>query len=64
MMSDNQIFAYNKIAMTNIKNIFISIAVLWPAFLFSQTSFYVSSKGNDTYPEQRQDLLLLLKGPC
>jgi hypothetical protein len=36
--------------MTNLRNIFISVAVLWPAFLFSQTSFYVSCKGNDTYP--------------
>jgi hypothetical protein len=49
-MSDNLMFAYIKIAMNNIRNIFISVAVLWPALLFSQTSFYVSCKGNDNNP--------------
>ncbi len=33
--------------MNIVRNIIISIAVLWPVLLFSQTSFYVSSKGNE-----------------
>ena len=35
--------------MNIVRNIIISIA-LWPALLFSQTSFYVSSKGNEANP--------------
>jgi hypothetical protein len=40
---------YTKYAMNIVRNIIISIA-LWPALLYSQTSFYVSSKGNEAYP--------------
>jgi hypothetical protein len=36
-------------AMNIVRNITISIA-LWPALLFSQTSFYVSDKGNEANP--------------
>ena len=35
--------------MNIVKNIILSLA-LWPTLLFSQTSFYVSGKGNDAYP--------------
>jgi len=38
-----------KNAMNIVRNITISIA-LWPALLFSQTSFYVSGKGNEADP--------------
>lgn len=42
-------FPYIKNAMNIVRNIFISIA-LWPALLFSQTSIYVSGKGNEANP--------------
>ena len=42
-------FPYSKNAINIVRNIFISFA-LWPALLFSQTSFYVSSKGNEANP--------------
>lgn len=42
--------SYTKNAMNIVRNIFISIAALWPALLFSQTSFYISSKGNEANP--------------
>jgi hypothetical protein len=43
-------FSYTKNAINIVRNLFISIAVLWPALLFSQTSLYVSSKGNEANP--------------
>ena len=42
-------FPYTKNAKNIFRNIFISIA-LWPALLFSQTNFYVSSKGKEANP--------------
>jgi hypothetical protein len=42
--------SYTKNAMNIVRNIFISIAALCPALVFSQTSFYVSSKGNEANP--------------
>jgi hypothetical protein len=39
-----------KNAMNIVRNIIISIAALWPVLLFSQTSFYVSVKGNEANP--------------
>jgi hypothetical protein len=43
-------FPYTKNAINIVRNLFISIAALWPALLFSQTSFYVSVKGNEANP--------------
>ena len=42
-------FPYTKNAMNIVRNLFISVA-LWPALLFSQTNFYVSSKGKEANP--------------
>ena len=42
-------FHYTKNAMNIVRNLIISIA-LWPALLFSQTSFFVSGKGNEANP--------------
>ena len=39
-----------KNVMNIIRNIIISIAALWPVLVFSQTSFYVSGKGNEGNP--------------
>jgi hypothetical protein len=41
-------FAFIYIAMNNIRNIFVTIAIWLPALLFSQTNIYVSLKGNDS----------------
>jgi hypothetical protein len=43
-------FPYIRNAMNIVRNIFISIAALWPVLLFSQTSFYVSENGNEANP--------------
>ena len=42
--------SYTKNVMNIVRNIIISIAALWPVLLFSQTSFYVSGKGNEANP--------------